>query len=267
MRLIFTDLQVKTTGQLPYIQREGEYEVAERALETINLLDINKRFARDELQSLKETLKKRPLDWEFYRGKCLGVNRHRVHMSLVPYVIQEKMGRVYRIELKDIPDFLSIVHGWRYSGVHMEGLDAELSNYGINEEVPYEDFKEAIDTMWVEGAGTERIVFQKDGVPVSVYGTPTILTSGTQETILEAVDLSAYETMCQHVVSCMMELPKSVVLLGVSEYDCFVLDKTGRNEQDIIATFSDLVYPNRYFSRYIKFTGKVTRVEDEGLYF
>ena len=35
-----------------------------------------------------------------------------------------------------------------------------------------------------------------------------------------------------------MELPKSVVLLGVSKDECYILDKTGRNESDIMSIFS-----------------------------
>lgn len=262
MRTSFTDLQIKTTGELPYVQREGEYEVALKALNRINTIDIDKRYALAELDSLKETLRQADLSWDFYRGRCLGVNKHRVHTALVPYAIHEKLGRVYRVQLSDIPDLMSIVHSWRYHGVTMEGLDKELSDYGINDEVPYEVFREAIDEMWQPEPTNERIVFvNNDGGAVSIYQTPTLLGGGVHDSVLEAIDLSSYETMCQHVVSCMMELPKSVVLLGVSNDECYILDKTGRNESDIISIFSDLVFPRWYFSRYIKFTGEVTRVE------
>ena len=110
MRTNFTDLQIKATGELPFAQREGEYEVAERALIRLNTLGIDENYALAELQSLKDTLMKGNLSWEFYRGRCLGVNKHRVHTALVPYAIHEKLGRVYRVQMSDIPDFMSIVH-------------------------------------------------------------------------------------------------------------------------------------------------------------
>lgn len=263
MRTNFTDLQIRATGELPFAQREGEYEVAERALQRFGTsLGIDKNYALAELQSLKETLVKGNLGWEFYRGKCLGVNKHRVHTALVPYAIHEKLGRVYRVQMPDIPDFMCIVHSWRYHGVTVAGLDKELEDYGLHDEVPYEVFREAVDTMWCPEPDKERIIFQdNNGSAVSIYGTETIFGGGVHDAILESIDLSSYETMCLHVVSCMMELPKSVVLLGVSKDECYILDKTGRNESDIMSIFSDLVFSRWYFSRYIKFTGEVTRVE------
>ena len=30
----------------------------------------------------------------------------------------------------------------------MAGLDKELEDYGLHDEVPYEVFREAVDTMW-----------------------------------------------------------------------------------------------------------------------
>ena len=49
MRTNFTDLQIKATGELPFAQREGEYEVAERALNRLNTLGIDE-YALAELQ-------------------------------------------------------------------------------------------------------------------------------------------------------------------------------------------------------------------------
>ena len=263
MRTHFTELQISSVGALPYVQREGEYAVAERALSIINIPGINPEFALEELRSLKSTLTNSKLNWQFYRGMCLGVNRHRVHTSLVPYALQGRLGRIYRVKFEGLIDFMCIIHCWRYHGVTMAGIDAALSDYQLNDEVPFEVFKAVIDSMWEVTPQNERVIFQDfEGCPVSIYNTPTLLASGVRDSVRESVDLSAYETMCHHIISCMIELPKSVALLGVSEDECYILDTTGRNDTDIVSTFSDLVFPRRYFSRYINFTGEITRIED-----
>lgn len=263
MRTSFTDLQIGAVGTLPYTQRDDGYEVAERALSGINVAGINPDFTLAELSSLQPILTKGNLAWQLYRGMCLGVNRHRVHTALVPYALQERLGRIYKIRFEGLVDFMCILHSWRYHGVTMVGLDEGLSDYGLNDEVPFEVFKAVVDEMWEQNPTNERVIFQdSDGCPVSIYKTPVILSSGVRDAVFESIDTSAYETMCQHIISCMLELPKSVALLGVSEDDCYILDTTGRNEADILSTFCDLVFPRRYFSRYIKFTGEVTRIED-----
>ncbi len=263
MRTSFTELQIGSVGALPYTQREGEYEVAERALSVINVAGVNPDFARAELESLQKVLAKGSLQWQLYRGMCLGVSRHRVHTSLVPYALQERLGRIYQVRFDGLTDFMCIIHSWRYHGVTIEGLDAGLKDYGLNDEVPFEVFKAVIDSMWETKPTNERVIFQdSEGCPVSIYNTPAIFASGVRDAVRESIDISSYETMCQHIISCMIELPKSVALLGIAEDECYILDTTGRNDADIVSTFSDLVFPRRYFSRYIKFTGEVTRVED-----
>lgn len=264
MRTSFTDLQLSSVGALPFIQREGEYEVAEKAIQTISIPAINPDFALEELRNFKDTLQSGKLDWELYRGMCLGVNKHRIHQALVPYALQERKGRIYRVHFDGLSDFMCIIHCWRYHGVSMAGLDDGLSEYQISDEVPFEVFKSVIDTMWdPTPTSKERIIFQgQDGSPVSIYNTPVLSFSGVRDAVRESIYTSSYETMCQHVLTCKLELPKSVVLLGISDDECYVIDTTGRNDADIVRTFADLVFPRRYFLRYIKFTGEVTRIED-----
>lgn len=263
MRTSFTELQLSSVGALPFVQREGEYVVAERALALCDIVGINAEYAAEELQSLQSTLQQGDLMWRLYRGMCLGVDRNRVHTALVPYALQERLGHIYRVKFDGLVDLMCIIHCWRYHGVTMQGVDAGLKEYHLNDEVPFEVFKAVIDTMWDPVPHNERVVFQDaEGCPVSIYNTPVILASGVRDGVREAIDISAYETMCQHIISCKMELAKSVAVLGISEDECYILDTSGRNESDIMRTFSDLVFPRRYFSRYIKFTGEVTRIED-----
>ncbi|GHU93188.1 hypothetical protein FACS1894208_02190 [Clostridia bacterium] len=262
LRFTFTDAQTGMLGRLPYTRCGGEYEFAESAAADFTGL----AGARQELRGIQSLLcGESPLEWRFFQGKRLGVCEERIHTALVPYALRAGLGRVYRIKVPGLIDLMRVIHCWRCHGVTMAGLDVseELGQYALNDEVPFEAFKTAVDKEWTAEPADERVIFlNSEGFPTSIYGTPLEEYYGACGSVEAAIGVSAYETMCCYVTSAKQGLSKSVQLLGIAEDSCYILDTSARNGDDIAGVFSNFVFPKWFFLRFLRFENEVTQVTD-----
>lgn len=278
MRVQFTDTQAGKVGKIPTLLHEEEIGFTSEIEEVLNAYGIDPTEAKEEYFKLRGKVGPARA-WRFYQGFCLGVNRHRIYTALVRCLLEKEhksvlrleedglrlKRRIYHIRMKGLKEFMHYIHCWRYHGVTMEGIDKKLEGYGLKDEIPFVEFKHVVGSMWRNEPERERIIFQDaEGYPVSIYNTQVLRTSGIRNAVRASIELSAYETICCHIVTAMQEVPSSVVLLGASEEDFFILDVTGRNEEDIKRVFATLVFPRRYFSRFIRFDGEI-EVIDEGI--
>jgi hypothetical protein len=259
----FTDAQLNNLGVLPALGDLDEVLAAAESSDIEGFLAYDDAVMEIKKLKLAGFWSGSDFKWRFYRGNALGICGYNVHKALVCHMLlNNPSAKVYRIDFLGLRDLMHIIHCWRMHKVDLGAVDKSLREYRLYDEVPFEVFRDAVDSVWVNKADKLRLVFQSvRGEPTSLYGTEIPWASDLRDALITSIELSLYETICLHLIEKMKDTTKNLMIIGIGDEGCYVYDATGRNMRRV-QELSKMVWEPKFFARKLRFDGDIIELKE-----